>query len=136
MAAQPQQVIEQARDLGIHHADVLGAFGHLDGHELFDRQAIGVLVGHHGDVVEPVHIGQRLNVSAALGELLGGPVQQADMRVSALDDLAVEFEHKTQHAVSSRVLRPEIECVVLDLSHVLPLNPDRRRAALHNRLRG
>ena len=37
------------------------------------------------------------------------------MRIDPLDDLAVEFEHEPQHAVRGRVLRPEIEMVVLDL---------------------
>jgi hypothetical protein len=41
-------------------------------------------------------------------------VQQADVRVGALDDLAVEFEHQAQHAVRGRVLGPEVQRVVLD----------------------
>ena len=53
----------------------------------------------------------------ALGELLGGAVQQADVRVGALDDLAVELEHQAQHAVRRRMLRPEVQRVVADLSH-------------------
>jgi hypothetical protein len=36
-------------------------------------------------------------------------VQQADVRVGALDDLAVEFEHQAQHAVRGRMLRPEVQ---------------------------
>src|SRR5262249_6802629 len=38
------------------------------------------------------------------------------MRVNALHDLAVEFEHKTQHAVGRRVLRPEIDGEIADSS--------------------
>jgi hypothetical protein len=36
-------------------------------------------------------------------------VQQADMRVDALDDLTVELQYETQYAVSRRMLGPEIE---------------------------
>jgi hypothetical protein len=53
----------------------------------------------------------------ALGQLLGGAVQQPDVRVGALDDLAVEFQHQAQHAVRGRVLRTEVQGVVLDLGH-------------------
>ena len=52
-----------------------------------------------------------------LGELLRRAVQQADVRIGALDDLAVELQHEPQHAVRRRVLRPEVHRVVADLSH-------------------
>ena len=119
--AQPHQVVEQARDLGEHHPDVLRANRHLDAHHFLDGQAVSMLVGHHRDVIESVHIGQRLDVGLAFGELFGGAVQQADMRISALDHLAVEFEHQAQNAVSGRMLRPKIERVVFDFSHVVSL---------------
>ena len=55
--------------------------------------------------------------SDAFGQLFGGAVQQADVGVGALDDLAVQFKHEAQHAVRGRVLRAEVQGVVLDLSH-------------------
>ena len=39
-------------------------------------------------------------------------MQETNMRVNAHDDLAVELEHETQHAVSRRVLGPEIDCEI------------------------
>ncbi len=54
-----------------------------------------------------------------LGELFGRAVQEADMRVGALDHFAVELEHQTQHSVRSRMLRPEVHRVVADLCHRL-----------------
>jgi hypothetical protein len=48
----------------------------------------------------------------ALGQLLGGAVQQADVRVGPLDDLAVQLQHQAQHAVRRRVLRAEVQRVV------------------------
>ena len=56
MRAQPHQVVEQPRDLGEHHADVLRPQRHVDLQQLFNCQAISLLVGHHRHVVEPVHI--------------------------------------------------------------------------------
>ena len=117
--AEPQQVVQDARDLVEHHADVLRAHRHVDAEQLLDRQAVGVLVAHHRHVVEPVHVRQRLDVGACLGELLGRAVQQADVRVGALDHLAVELEHQAQHAVRRRMLRPEVQRVVRDFSHAL-----------------
>jgi hypothetical protein len=63
---------------------------------------VGVLVAHHRHVVETVHVGHRLQEGARLGQLLGAAMQQADVRVGALDDLAVEFQHQAQHAVRRR----------------------------------
>src|SRR5262249_2998561 len=44
-----------------------------------------------------------------------GTVQQPDVRVSLLDHLAIELEHQAQHAMSRRVLGPEVHGVVADL---------------------
>jgi hypothetical protein len=52
-----------------------------------------------------------------LGQLFGGAVQQADVRVGALDDFAVQLQHQAQHAVRGRVLRAEVQGVVLDFCH-------------------
>jgi len=121
VCAQPQQVVEQARDFGVHHADVLRAHRHVDAEQLLDRQAVGVLVGHHGDVVQPVHVGQRLDVGLAFGEFFGRAVQQADVRVGALYYLAVKLEHQAQHTVRRGVLWSKVERVVFDFSHGVSL---------------
>ena len=44
-----------------------------------------------------------------LDQLLGAAVQEPDVRVDAIDDLAVELEHETQHAVGRRVLGSEVD---------------------------
>jgi hypothetical protein len=41
-------------------------------------------------------------------------VKQADMRIDTLDDFAVEFENKPQHAVRRRMLRAEIDVEIPD----------------------
>ena len=82
-----------------------------------DREHVAVLVAHHRHVVEPVHVADRLVERLALGELLGRAVQQADVRIGLLDDLAVDLEHEPQHAVRRRMLRPEVQREVLDLRH-------------------
>ncbi len=114
---QPHQVVQDAGDLGEHHADVLRAQRHVDAQQLLDGQAVGMLIGHHRDVVQAVHVGQRLDEGLGFGQLLGGAVQQADVRIGTLDDFAVQLEHQAQHAVRGRVLRAEVQGVVLDVSH-------------------
>jgi hypothetical protein len=42
-------------------------------------------------------------------------VEQADMRIDALDDLAVKLQHQPEHAVRGRVLRAEVDRVIGDL---------------------
>ncbi|HEY6895468.1 MAG TPA: hypothetical protein VI258_14940, partial [Rhodanobacteraceae bacterium] len=115
--ADPHEVVQDARDLVEHHADVLRAHRHVHADELLDRHYVGVLVHHHRHVVEAVHVRHALDEGARLGELLGRAVQQPDVRVGALDHLAVELEHQSQHAVRRRMLRAEVDRVVLEFLH-------------------
>ena len=68
-----------------------------------------MLLIHRRHVIEAVEIRQRLEVGLVLDQLLGAAMQQPDMRVDALDDLAVELEHEAQHAMRGRMLRAEID---------------------------
>src|SRR5258705_452903 len=83
--------------------------GHGQAEQLFGREAEGVLLVHRRQVVEPIEIGDRLWIGLVLDQLLGAAMQQPEMRVDALDDLAVELQHQAQHAMRRRVLRPEID---------------------------
>ena len=104
-----QQMIEQPPDLGIEHADILRARRHRHAEQLLDRERESVLLIHRRDVIEPVEIGHRLHIGLVLDEFFGAPMQQSDMRIDALDDLAVELQHQTQHAMGRGMLRPEID---------------------------
>ena len=126
-------MVQDARDLREHHPDPLRPRRRGDAEQLLLRQHPGVLHAHRADVVEPVEIWQRLQVALVLHQLLGAAVQQADMRVGALDHLAVHLEDQPQHAVRRRVLRAEVDGVVVDLDHLggagLLLARRRRRGA-------
>ena len=111
-------MVQDPRDLVEHHPDVLRAQRNLDAEQALDGEAVRVLVAHHGHVVQPVHVRQRLQIRPGLGELLGGPVQEADVRVGALDDLAVELQHQPQHAVRGRMLRAKVHRVIANLCHL------------------
>ena len=74
---------------------------------------------HHRDVVQPVHVWERLLVIFVLDELLGATVQQADVRVSTGDRLTAELQHQAQHAVRSWVLRAKVQGEVFYLKVLL-----------------
>ena len=114
MGGEPHQVVQDARDLVEQGADVLGALRRLHPQQLLDGPHIAVLVAHHGHIVQTVHVADALVVGLGLGQLLGAPVEQADVRVGALDHLAVQFQHQAQDPMGGRVLRPEVQGVVAD----------------------
>ena len=112
MRADAHQMIENAGHFGKHHADILRALGHFDIGQLFHRQAVSLLVAHHGYIIQAVHIRQRLQIGAGFGQLFGAAVQEADVRVGAHDGFAVELQYHAQHAVRRRMLRAEVNGVV------------------------
>ena len=113
-----EQMRQDAADLGIEHADQLAADRDLEAEQLFHRQTVCMLLDHRRDIVEAIEIGQRLQVGLRLDQLLGAAVQQADVRIDPLDDLAVELQHKPQHAVRRRMLRSEVDVEVADVVFV------------------
>ena len=110
-----QEMIEDARDLGEQNADIFGARRRLDPEQFLDGEREGVLLAHRRDVIEPVEIGDGLEIGLVFDELLGAAVQEADMRIGALDHFAVHLQHEAEHAVGRRMLRPEIHGEALDL---------------------
>ena len=100
---------EKAADLAIEDADELRAARRSDPEQALDRQRVGVLLVHRRDIIQPIEIGHVLQIGSRLHQLLGAAMQQADMRIDALDDFAVEFQHEAQHAVRGRMLRAEID---------------------------
>ena len=85
-----------------------GALRHLGAEQLLDREHEGVLLHHRRDVVEAVEVGDALQVGALLDELLGAAVQEADVRVGALDHLAVHLEDEAQHPCAAGCCGPKL----------------------------
>ena len=115
--AEPHEVVQDAGDFIEHHPDVLRAQRRLDAEQFLDRHDVGVLVAHHRDVIEPVHVADALAEGLRFCELLRRTMQQAYVRIGFMDDLSLQFQHQAQHTVCRRVLRAEIHRVTLDLSH-------------------
>ncbi len=109
-----QKMVQDTADLGIEHPDQAGAARHGRASQPLDRQAPGMFLVHRRDVVEPVEIGQVLQVGAAFHQLLGAAMQKPDMRVATLDHLAVKLQHEAKNTVRRRVLRAEVDVEVAD----------------------
>lgn len=61
-------------------------------------------------------VGPYLQVGFILNELFGAAMKQADVWVALLHQLSAQLHHQAQHAVSGRVLGPEVDGQV---GHVL-----------------
>ena len=114
IGTQPHQVVQDAGDLIEHGADVLRTLRRFDPHQRFDRTHVGVLVAHHRDVVESIHVADRLVERLGFSQFFRATVQQADVRVGAHDGFAIHFQDQTQHAMRGRMLRAEVHGVVAD----------------------
>ena len=114
--ADAHQVVEDAGYFRKHGADVFGANGDVDAEQFFDSETVGLFVYHHGNVVQPIHIRQGLQVGAGFGQFFGAAVQQADVRIGANDGLAFQLQNHAQYAVGSRMLRAEVDGVVSEFS--------------------
>ncbi len=107
-------MVRNAREFGEKDPKILRARGDFEIEQFLDRKHEAVLHAQRRAIIEPIEIGQRLHVRLILDQLFGAAVQQPDMRIDALDDFAVELHHEAQHAMRSRVLRAEIDRVILD----------------------
>jgi hypothetical protein len=105
---------KQTSDLGIEDSDKLPPLGNRDAEKPFGGEAERVLLVHGRHIVEPVEIGQRLQVCLVLDQLFGAAVEEADVGINALDDLTIKLKHKAKHAVGCRVLGPEVEGEIAD----------------------
>jgi len=114
---EPHQVIQYAGDFIEHNANVFSACGHFDAKQLFDRQNIAVLIAHHRDVIESIHVADALVERLRLCQLFRPAMQQSHMRVCLLNGLALNLKNETQYTVRRRMLRAEVHCVALNLSH-------------------
>ena len=128
-----EEVVEHAPDLAEEHPDERGTARDGGAGQLFDRQTPGMFLVHRRDIVEPVEIGQVLQIGAAFHQLFGAAMQEPDMGVATLNDLAVKLEHKAENAMCRRVLRAEVDVEIanalfarleIDRTVVIAVAPD------------
>ena len=100
---------KQPSDFTIEHTDELAPFRDCDVKQLLGRQTERMFLVHGCDIIEPVEVRQRLQVSLMLDQLLGAAMQETNMRVDAPHDFAVKLQHETQDPVRRGMLRPKID---------------------------
>lgn len=110
------QVVEDAGQFAEERSNPLGTIGNVDVEELLDGEGEALLVGHHGDVIQPVEIRESLEIGLVLDQLLGSAVKQTDVRVCADNFLSIEFKNQTQHTVGGRVLGTKVDGIMADLA--------------------
>src|SRR5690606_30510862 len=103
------QMRQDAADFSVKHTDELATPRHFDAQHALNGQSIGMLLVHRCHIVEAIEIGQRLKIGLVLDQLFGAAVKQANMRINALDELAVEFQNQTKHTVRGRVHGAEVD---------------------------
>ena len=89
--------------------DVLGPPRDLDVEELLEGHDRRPLAEDRGQVVEGIHVRDRLVVVGVLAELLDAPVEVAQDRVQVHDLFPVDLEDDPQDAMRCRVVRPHVE---------------------------
>ena len=86
-----QKVVQNAADFRIEDADQACPARHRRVGQLFNRQAPGMFLVHRRHIIQPVEIGQVLQIGPAFHQLFSAAMEQADMGVAAFDDLAVKL---------------------------------------------
>jgi hypothetical protein len=95
-------------DLAKEHSDELRSLWKLEAQQFLRRETEGMLLIHRRDIIQPVEIRQRLQVSLIFDELLGAAMQKPDVGIDTSHHFPVKFEHESEHTVSRRMHRSEI----------------------------
>ena len=110
-----QQMRQKPPDFRKQDPDQLRPPWHGNPQKFLNRKRVSMLLIHRRDIIEPVKIRHRLQIRLRLDQLLRAAMKQSDMRINALDDLAIKLQHKTQHAMGRRMLRSEIDTEITKL---------------------
>ena len=106
--ASADQVVVEPEQLRQHDPDELGPVRHLDVGQGLHRQQVRQVVGHPGQVVHPVGVGDELVPGLALADLLHAPVVVADVGVQVDDLFPVQGHDEADEAVGAGVVRPDV----------------------------
>ena len=102
-------MVQNTAHFRVQHTDQLTTVRYIDAQQTLDGEAEGVFLVHRRHIVETIQIRDVLKIGARFHQLFGAAVQQTDMRIDASYQLAIQFQHQTQHAVRCRVLWAEID---------------------------
>ncbi|GMT36090.1 hypothetical protein PFISCL1PPCAC_27387, partial [Pristionchus fissidentatus] len=117
-------------------SNVLCTGRNVDAEQFLNRERPRLLVAHHGDVVQTIHVRESLRVGLVLDEFLSRSMQKTNVRNGFDDNLSFQFENESEHSVSCGMLRSEVENHVLEnLLTFLPIESvAHHRFAVHQSL--
>ena len=98
-------MILQPRQLGQNDAQILGALRNFDCGEFLNAERIGPVVGHRAKIIEPVGVRHRAEITRVLADFLVVSMQITEDRFELANDLAVERDIHSKHAVRGWMLR-------------------------------
>ena len=117
ICADEEAVGSNARELVHDHADHLSAARDLNAGSLLDGHTEAVVVWVGREVVRTIHEVESPGISELLADLLDATVDVAAVEVDLLDGLTVDSCTETEHAVSGRVLRADVDNKVFGGKH-------------------
>ncbi|WPK23943.1 hypothetical protein PUMCH_001193 [Australozyma saopauloensis] len=112
-------VVQHTGDLTKQGTDILGSQRNLNIKKLLHSKREHQLVGHHGDVVQTVKVGQSLHVCLGFNQFLGTTMKQTNVRVRTDNLLTLQLQNQTQHTVCGWMLWTEVDGEVSDLGVLL-----------------
>ena len=107
--AVPDQVTDDPKQFGQHHADHLGARRNRDTRQFLHGRKVSEIVHHAAQVIHAVGVRNIGMPGLALAHLLRAAVMESDLGHGIDDLLAVELNHNPQDAVRARMLRAEVQ---------------------------
>ena len=105
----PDQVADDPKQFGEHHADHLGARRNRDPGQFLHGHEVGEIVHHAAQVIHAIGVRNIGMPGLALTHLFGAAVMESDLGHRIDDLLAVELNHDPQDTVRARMLRPEVQ---------------------------
>src|SRR5512140_1544742 len=84
---------------------MLGAFGNFDSGELLNAKRVRPVVGHRAEIIEPVSVRHRAEVTGVLTNFLVISMQITEDRFELTNDLAIERHIHPKHAMRGWMLR-------------------------------
>src|SRR5207248_5136723 len=85
---QQRGVILQTRQLRENDAQILSAFGNFDSGEFLNTKRVRPVVGHRAQIIEPVSVRHRAEVTGVLADFLVISMQITEDRFELTNDLA------------------------------------------------
>ena len=89
----PHQMIQDAGHFIEQDPYILRPQWRLHTQQFFNCEYIGVLIAHHGNVIQAVHVAYIVIKGFAFGQFLRASVKQPDVRIEPLDYLAIHLHH-------------------------------------------